>query len=191
MFAPEIVTAPTASPVTLDEAKSHLRVTYDDDDAMIQGFIDAAVSHLDGWDGVLGRAMVEQTWEQPFGAFSDRMLLRLTPVIEVVSVGYTDRDGVSQTVQAADYELVNWGGRGEVRTVGDAVWPEVSADVATPVSITFKAGFGTPAEVPWALKAAILMHVATLYEYRETMASSVEPTRAYEALVAPYRRVIG
>lgn len=56
------VTAPTVPVIDLDEAKAHLRVLHDDDDLLIQGLIDAAVSWMDGWDGVLGRCIMPQTW---------------------------------------------------------------------------------------------------------------------------------
>jgi hypothetical protein len=53
--------------------------------------------------------------------------------------------------------------------------------------VTFTTGYGAAAEVPWSIKAAILLHVGTLYEYRETMAENAKPTGAYEALIAPHR----
>lgn len=62
---------------------------------------------------------------------------------------------------------------------------EVRDDLAR--TVTFTAGFGGPEDVPWAIKAAILLHVGTLYQHRETQASSVAPTGAYEALLAPWR----
>lgn len=56
------ITPPTALVITLAEAREHLRVSHDDEDLLIQSLIDAAVSWLDGWDGVLGRCIMPQTW---------------------------------------------------------------------------------------------------------------------------------
>ena len=56
------VTPPVEPVLTLDEAKEHLRVVHSDEDLLIQSLIDAAVSWLDGWDGVLGRCIMPQTW---------------------------------------------------------------------------------------------------------------------------------
>ena len=53
---------PTEQVVTLAEMKAHLRVDGDDEDLLIQSLTDAAVSWLDGWDGVLGRCIMPQTW---------------------------------------------------------------------------------------------------------------------------------
>lgn len=56
------VAPPTAQVVALQDMKEHLRVMHDDEDLMIQSLTDAAVSWLDGWDGVLGRCIMPQTW---------------------------------------------------------------------------------------------------------------------------------
>lgn len=57
------VTPPSEDVVSLPDMKAHLRVDHDDEDAMIQSLTDAAVSWLDGWDGVLGRCIMRQTWQ--------------------------------------------------------------------------------------------------------------------------------
>ena len=57
------------------------------------------------------------------------------------------------------------------------------------VRIRFRAGY--PDGVPAPIRAAILLHVGTLYQNREQEADKFEPTRVYEALLAPYRRWIG
>lgn len=49
--------------LTLADAKQHLRVDFEDDDGVIESYIAAAIQNIDGRDGWLGRALVEQTWE--------------------------------------------------------------------------------------------------------------------------------
>lgn len=66
MRPPYLVTAPTEQIVDLDEVKHHLRVDDDSDDTLIQSYIDAAVSFLDGYGGQLGQAIMQQTWAQEF-----------------------------------------------------------------------------------------------------------------------------
>lgn len=53
-------------------------------------------------------------------------------------------------------------------------------------TVEFTAGY--PDGVPAPIKHAILMHVATLYDHREQTDKDWKPTRAYEALLTPYRR---
>lgn len=55
--------------------------------------------------------------------------------------------------------------------------------------IRFRAGY--PDGVPAPIRMAILLHVGSLYENREQSAEKWAPTRAYEALLAPYRRWVG
>src|SRR5690606_14090696 len=77
MHRPILVVAPKMTPVSLDEAKAQLAVEHGDDDALILGYIAAAVDHLDGWSGILGRALVEQEWRQDFDGFSSTLRLPL------------------------------------------------------------------------------------------------------------------
>ena len=53
-------TAPAVEPLTLDQAKEHLRVTDGADDAKISRLISAARRHVEGF---LGRRLINQTWD--------------------------------------------------------------------------------------------------------------------------------
>lgn len=56
------VAAPTVPIVSMDELKEHVRVDGDEDKAILQVYLDAATAWVDGFDGVLGRCVMEQTW---------------------------------------------------------------------------------------------------------------------------------
>src|SRR6185369_8190715 len=92
-----LIAAPESAVVSLDDMKEHLRVDADntDDDDVIDAFTAATTQHLDGRDGLLGRALIDQTWELRLSWFPCYGLLRLPlpPLIEVVSVKYIDADG--------------------------------------------------------------------------------------------------
>jgi len=79
MYAPIRTTPPATLPVSLTEAKLHLRVDHDDEDLLIEGLIGAATDHLDGWTGILGRCLEEQEWRQDFDGF-ENFRLPLYPV---------------------------------------------------------------------------------------------------------------
>ena len=170
MLSPVLVTAPTAQPITLDEAKLHLRVDGDDEDTLIDALIAAAAGHLDGYTGILGRCLMPQTWSQEYEIATGDLVLPLGPVSSVVSVtgGFTE------------YRLLK-DGRGFFLRLNDGSnWPSEA------VTVVFVAG---AVDVPAPLNAAMLLHIGTLYENRETLAERVNPTRAYEALTAPYRAI--
>uniref|UniRef100_UPI002AFFC390 head-tail connector protein n=1 Tax=Hoeflea sp. TaxID=1940281 RepID=UPI002AFFC390 len=89
MHRPVLVTPPAILPVSLAEARLHLRVDEDADDTLITSLIGAAVDHLDGWTGILGQCLVEQEWRQDFDAFASCLSLPLGPVTSITSVDYT------------------------------------------------------------------------------------------------------
>ncbi|KZY05265.1 hypothetical protein A3721_15150 [Sulfitobacter sp. HI0023] len=182
-------TAPAETPVSLAEAKAHLRVEPEvtAEDGLITGLVAAATAHLDGRAGILGRCIVTQTWVQKYDHWHRIMRLPF-PDVQSVAVSYVDLDGAAQTVAPGLYTIQEDAIGGYVRFEDAFARPSIGPDV-TGVSITFDAGFGVASNVPSAIKAAILLHIGTLYEYRETMADGVQPTNAHEMLIAPYRRV--
>lgn len=82
---PRRTIAPEGALVDLADLKAHVRVDSSEDDALIQALEKAAVAHLDGWRGVLGRCILPQTWEVNYPAAG---IYRL-PFPDVVSVAVT------------------------------------------------------------------------------------------------------
>ncbi|AZN72746.1 hypothetical protein D5400_16990 [Georhizobium profundi] len=199
-FDPVRISAPTEAPVTLDEVKAHLRVVERDDagnalqhedDALIQSYIDAAVSHLDGWSGVLGRCLVEQTWRADFAAFTQCMRLPLAPVLSIASVRYRLPDGTISTVAADNYALELQGGGSALVWFKSKFSRPSNLYERRPVSIEFVAGYGVASNVPAALKHAIMMMVAHWYQHAEAVGqvSFEELPFAVSALTSPFRRI--
>lgn len=183
---PVLVTPPAEQVITLAEAKDHLRVDSDDEDTLITAIVQAATDYLDGYNGVLGRCLVTQTWRQDFPCWYHTLPLPF-PTASDVAVAYDDADGNAQTVAGA-YVAGTVGGP-VVSFPASFSQGSLQADNAAPVRVTFASGYGAADDVPWSIKAAILLHVGTLYQYRETIADNVKPTGAYEALIAPHRWV--
>lgn len=191
MASPVRITPPAITPVSLAEAKAHLRVDFDDDDALIGSMIDAAVAHLDGWAGVLSRCLINQVWRQDFCGWPSNGCLRL-PFADVSAAAVTYRDGADaeQTVSADLYEIVADERSSRVLFKTGFACPALSADRHHPVQITMTAGYGAAASaVPAAIRAAILMMAGHLYNHREAAGEPMaELPFAVSALVAPYRR---
>ncbi len=162
MRRPVLVTPPDILPVSLAEAKAHLRVDYDDDDALIASLIGAAVDHLDGWTGILGRCLVEQEWRQDFAAGASCFPLPLGPVIEITSV-----TAGGETVDQSGYSLIVDG--------GGAAFMVPDHELAGSVSVAFRAGNRANPQapgvstVPAAIKAAILLMVGNWYQTAEAV----------------------
>ena len=184
MLAPVQTVAPTESPVSLLEAKAHLRVDGTEEDELIAALIDAAVSHLDGWSGILGHCLMEQTWRQDMHCLSSCVRLPF-PNVQSVTVQYYDPDNVLQTVSAANYHLVNRVDGAALELAVTASWPNtyVRPDA---VQITMVCGYSS---VPAAIKAAILLHVGALFEQRSSLSDKPLMPVAYDALITKYRMV--
>lgn len=191
MIPPVLVTAPAAPIVQIADARQHLRVGHAEDDQLIALHIAAATSYLDGWTGILGRALAPQVWRQDFDGFFFRNLpLPLAPVSAIVAVRWRDEAGAEQTVPADDYQLL-------VDSLGPCVmlkpgraWPKPGPSLR-PVSVEFACG-QPPEQIPAAIRAALLLMVGDLYANRESTAARAEAvpmSTTVAALLAPFRRV--
>ena len=186
MPAPVRTLAPANMPVSLAEAKAHLRVDHDDQDDLITAQIKAATVWLDGYAGILGRALITQTWRQDFAGFADRLPLPVSPVISVVGVSYFDAGNVQQTLDAGVYDLLA-DARGAYITLRPGQsWPATFRR-ADAVSVTFTAGYGAAADVPEPIRQAILLIVQRLFDGADT-AIDIAIERTVHSLIAPYRR---
>lgn len=163
----ELVTGPAVSPLTLDEVKDHLRIDSSDEDALLSNLIHAAESHVDGL-GDLGRAMITQSWAQYESQAPGWVRLRMTPVQSLTSVEYYDAAGVLQTATLADFELWRDGDFMICKPKDGAQWPQADTR-ADAIKITYVAGFGdATTDIPEAIREAMLMLIAHLYENRES-----------------------
>lgn len=172
--------APATGVITLPDARDHLRVTSADEDAVISGFIEAASAYLDARDGVLGEALVTQTWRLAMD-LPDEVTLPLGPAQSISAIQYIDEAGVTQTYSAANYRLVGQ----TVELVTGAVWPTV-ADRLEAFWIDFVAGYGAAAQVPATVKTAALMMVGEMYQAR-AMGAEQPNSDAFKMLLAASR----
>lgn len=182
------VTAPSTTPVSLTEAKLHLRVDDTAEDTLITSLIEAAVSHFDG-EGDLGRAMITQGWAQWFNQSPGYVRLQMGTFISITSVEYYDRDNVLQTADIADFETWLDGDFVTMKPKLDKAWPGAYARPDA-IKVTYQAGYGgAPADVPQSIRHAILMTVAHWYEHRMAVddARMAEVPLAVNALIGNER----
>ena len=187
-----LLTPPAAEPVSLTQAKDHLRVIGTDEDAVISGYIRAARMKLDGEAGSLGRCLVSQKWRLTLDHFPYDITLPLPPSISVDRIAYTDVDGEEVELASTAYRVIGIGGLNcaIIRPANGASWPSVSGGIAI---IEFTAGFGATADaVPEPIRTAILMHVAHLYEHRESVMMGTGfvtgTPHGYDDLIRDYRQ---
>lgn len=177
---------PPLKVVDLETAKAHLRVDFDDDDALIQGYVEAATGMLDGPDGWLGRSLGAQTLRLTLRGFPvGPFVLPLAPVTDVLSVKYQDAFSGELTIDPALYAL---SAAGALELAYGAQWPTL-VDPAAPVIVEYQAGYET---LPPRIRSAILIMTADLYANRETggvgsVSFAYKMPTSVEGLVENYR----
>ncbi len=188
MSPPLRITAPSEKPVALADVKAHCRIDHSDDDLLVGSYIDAAVAHADGWAGVLGRCLVTQTWRQTSWRWCPCVRLAFPDVTGLV-ITYIDTEGATQTVDAAQYELLADAVSSFVRFKPEFTAP-AAAERGDAIRYTMTAGYGAAADVPAAIKMALFMLVAHWYNNREASSADrmAEMPFAVSSLLAPYRR---
>lgn len=156
-------------PVSLEEARLHLRVDPGDDDPLIAAFITAARQMC---EGQLGRAIVTSNFEMRADRFEPALRLQWPHVLDVDALEYVDPDGVLRTLDPQDYVLDASSDVTLARLVParDNAWPATSCETSA-VRVRYTSGYGdTAATVPQGIRTWILLHVAAMYEQREAVA---------------------
>jgi uncharacterized phiE125 gp8 family phage protein len=185
-LAPVLVTPPAVLPVSLQEVKAQARVDGADEDGLILDHIRAAVAHLDGWSGILGRCLVTQVWNQSLDGFPADGTIRLPfPDVTAAVITYRDPAGQVQTLTTGWVLAADDAGSFVSLSEG-ASWP-ATAVRPDAVTVRMTAGYGTAAAVPAALKLAIRVKAAAMYQQREGEGAE---SPMFDALIAPYRRAL-
>ncbi len=158
------LSGPDTEPVSLEEAKLHLRVDGDQDDGLIAALI---VSAREIAEKHLNRALVRQQWRMvrdqwPAGA----LRFPFAPLIAVDAVRVADAAGDFQ-ILAPDIFIVNSHAEpGLMVLKSGALWPRPGQKIAG-IEIDFTAGYGDSwNDVPAAIRQGLLQRIAHFYETR-------------------------
>jgi uncharacterized phiE125 gp8 family phage protein len=200
----QLVTPPAEEPVTLIEAKLHLRVDFDDDDTLIASLITAARQAA---ETLTGRQLITARWKQVLDCFpgpslmgvpagqaftlpGHAILLAKAPVQSVISINYLDMGSVSQTMPVSNYTVDSACEPARITPVFGQIWPICLPQIGA-VSVTFDAGYGTAAQVPEGIKSWIKLRVGSLYAHREEVAAlsrgRIDSLPFIDGLLDPYK----
>ncbi len=177
---------PAAEPVTLAEAKAHLRVDSSDEDALIAAMISAA---REAAEHETGRTFVSTPWRLTLDQFPTSIALPMPRVTAVTQIHYVDGDGITQALNPAGYQLIAdseyeaW-----IEPAYGYSWPAVRAQ-AEAVRVTYIAGWSNAAAVPQAIKQWMLLAIGDMYASREAtvIGTIAERLSFVDRLLDPYR----
>lgn len=207
-----LITAPALEPVTLQEAKNQLRLETADDDVLVAALVKAARERV---EEDTSRGLVTQTWElvqnsfagvdtlelgyrgrQPYIGFGPNFGATATPsgslpwielpkgvVASVTSVKYIDTLGAEQTLSASVYTVDMASVPARLMLAYGQAYPNTRPQWDA-VVIRYVVGTAV-ANVPQALKQAILIALTQMYENRSPVLDEIGST--YDALIGGSR----
>ncbi|WP_439542640.1 head-tail connector protein [Hyphomicrobium sp.] len=186
-----LTSGPAVEPVTVSEAKAHLRLDGSAEDILIASLIVTSRLHV---EAALGLALITQGWRLTLDRWPegrDPVRFPLRPIASVTSVTVYDAGGAPTLVPSDQYLLDGHALSPRLIPHGTG-WPRPGR-AATGIEIEFEAGIGEAAEdVPAPIRHAILLLVAHWYEHRDPLeigqAASAIPA-AVSDLLKPYREV--
>lgn len=142
-----------ALPVTVDEAKSFMRVNHNDDNAYITTLIKAMTWRIEDRAEI---ALATQNLLAEWSYVYDRVTLPRPPYGSVTSVTKYDENGNATVVSASEYVL-----EGLTQTT-----VKFKSILGCRVRIQYVAGYGVASDIPDDLKQYILQLVFTEYKDR-------------------------
>lgn len=164
---------PEVEPVSVADAKLHLRVDSEADDTYIAGLISAAREWCEVYTD---RTFVHTQYAMTLDTFPWEIELPRPPVAvaagnTATSITYVQEGGTTATLPTSEYRVDRTATPGVMRTVYAGTWPSHLLD-RNSLTITWWAGYGEDGtKVPKVVKSAILMLVASWYEKREAVLS--------------------
>lgn len=201
-----IVTGPTVAPVSRIEARNHLRLDDDVDDAQVRSYIQAATDWAENYtnrffisrscqmmiDGA--REIDSVLWEGTRTGFSgisyvDHIEIAGTPVMSVESVNYYTDDDTQNVWADSNYYVDTFSEPARIVLRDGGTYP-TDLRVANGIEVNFTAGYGSdPRNVPEPIKLAILQYMTFLYEHRGDFERFPAPTppSVLSQLLGPYK----
>lgn len=155
-----VTTAPTTEPVTLADAKIHVRTVTGDtseDSAVLTPLLTAAREFC---ENITGRALAPQTikaYPESWGLWR----LPRPPLVTVTSVKYYDGDDTEYTLDSADYQIDTVDG--QILILEE---PSVTLRDLNPIIVEYTAGYTS---CPKAIRQAMLLLIAHWYQNREAV----------------------
>ncbi len=181
---PSIQTSPPATePISLAEAKAHLRVTHNDDDAYITTLIKTARQSIEAQTGL---GLISQGWSVFLDDWPENGVIELplAPVLGIADIKVHGDDDTFAIIDPAHYYENKVSRPARIILRGSRSWV-APGRVANGIEILLTIGFTS---VPEPLREAILQLVGHWHETRGDEAADKTPLGLGQ-LIQPYREL--
>lgn len=213
----QVLTPPSVEPLSLTEAKDHLRVDFSTDDTYITTLIPAARQYV---EAICWRGLLTQTVELTLAGFTSHrhshtyggsflppyggyFPFELHPhnlhhgielpggqaaALDEDAITYIDSNGAQQTLDPSVYSFDNVSVPAKLHLAYGKSYPNTRPQWNA-VSITYDVGWATPDDVPSPIKQAMLLLVSQMYEHRTPEVAGVLSAVQFtiDNLLQPYR----
>lgn len=165
-MALKLTIPPDVEPISLDEAKAHLRVDTSEDDELISSLITAAREFAEGFQN---RSYTTQTWDLWLDHWPSKGYISTPrpPLQYISSIKCYSPDNTEYTINPADYFADSKSEPGRVILAYGKCWPPVELRRANGIVVTFVGGYGEPTQVPKKMLLAMKLLIGFWYENRE------------------------
>lgn len=180
------LSGPAVEPLTLSEAKAHLRIADAVEDTYLAGLIRVAREHLERATGLVA---TNQSFRLHLDSVSEDGMIQILkgPVQTIDAIRVYDAAGQPKTVSLQGIVVE----RGSMPARLSTPPGLIAAQGVNGIDIDFTAGFGaTGNEVPDTIRRALLLHVAQMFEYRGAVTVADQPAvlpDGYDRLLDPFR----
>lgn len=162
----QVITPASAYPVSLTEAKSHLKVDTTADDTYITSIIKAATQLSEEYTN---RFFIDTVIEQYASSFADLQTLFKSKVSAVAYVKYYDSDNSLQTLSATVYNTQLNYEPSQIQLADNQSFPKITSRNDA-VLARYTVGYGSSAsDVPEIIKQAILLTIGNFYQNRNSV----------------------
>lgn len=161
----KVTTKPEIEPVTLSELKEFAHIEYDDEDDLLNGFIESVRAAAEEY---LGRALIQQTIKMKMDYWPSIVIkLPRPPLISVTEVVTIDEDDAETTYSSDNYYIATEATPGKLILKKSITAPINTARNYGGFQIEYKAGYGTDeSDVPRAIRDGIMLWAAVTQSTR-------------------------
>ena len=187
----QFVIGDNIKPVCLDDAKRHLNIglSNTDHNLVLAHYLASARSFAETFTN---RKLLTQTVTRYFDNWpsGDAFVLPYGNLQSVTSVKYTDTAANQSTFSSDDYWVETDDEPGRIVLKDGKSWPTTTLKTSKPIEVIYVCGYGDmPGDVPYPIRAGILINMAGMFEQREPhiVGAPFKSLPNDRALLSPYK----